>query len=370
MRYKRIVVKLGTNLLTGGTDALNEELMAGLVKQVASLHKEGFEILLVSSGAVAAGRKKLNIQKDRKDIPFKQILSSVGQSQLMKTYEQLFNKHDIVVAQALLTKSNLTNRYGYINARNTLLGLTELGVICIINENDVVATDELDGAQFGDNDNLSAIVANLIDADLLVILTDINGLYTDNPQKNSKAKLIKKVDKIDSKIQRLASGTIHKAGTGGMITKIQAAKLATSSGITVFIANGAIPDVLTNICHGKNMGTEFSITTSKMESKKRWLVCGFSSKGRITIDNGAVKALLEHNKSLLPAGVVGMQGKFQRGDVIDIYDERGDCIGRGISNYGYKDVVAIMGAQSNDISKILGHEFGDDIIHRNNMALV
>jgi glutamate 5-kinase len=370
MRYKRVVVKLGTNLLTGGNDALNEDLMSRLVKQIAQLHKEGFEIVVVSSGAVAAGRKKLNIKKDRKDIPFKQVLSSVGQSQLMNTYEQLFNRHDIAIAQALLTKSNISNRYGYINARNTLLGLIEFGVICIINENDVVATDELDGTQFGDNDNLSAIVANLIDADLLVILTDIDGLYTANPQKKPDAKLIKKVDKIDSKIQRRASGTIHKAGTGGMITKIQAAKLATSSGITVFIANGATPDALIDICHGKSVGTEFSVTTSKMESKKRWLVCGFSSKGKITIDSGAAQALIKQNKSLLPAGIVGLQGKFQRGDVIDIYDAQDNCIGRGITNYSYKDVVSIMGAQSADINKILGHEFGDDVIHRNNMALV
>jgi glutamate 5-kinase len=370
MRFKRIVIKLGTNLLTGGKESLDEKVMGNLVNQIAQLHKESHELVVVSSGAVAAGRKKLNITKDRKDIPFKQVLSSVGQSQLMHTYELLFNKYGISIAQALLTKSNISNRYGYINARNTLLGLIEFGVICIINENDVVATDELDGAQFGDNDNLSAIVANLIDADLLVILTDIDGLYTENPQKNPEAKLIKRVDKIDSRVQRLATGTIHKAGTGGMTTKIQAAKLATSSGITVFIANGARPDVLLDICHGKNAGTEFSIATSKMESKKRWLVCGFSSKGRITIDNGAVKALIDQNKSLLPAGIIGLQGKFQRGDVIDIYDTAGNCIGRGITNYSYKDVVSIMGAQSADINRILGYEFGDDVIHRNNMVLV
>lgn len=370
MRYHRIVIKLGTNLLTGGSDSLNLEIMTGLVNQVAKLHDEGYEILIVTSGAVAAGRKKLKIKKNRKDIPFKQVLSSVGQSQLMHTYEQLFNKHGIAIAQALLTKANLSDRSGYINARNTLLGLIDFRVICIINENDVVATDELSGAVFGDNDNLSAIVANLIDADLLIILTDIDGLYTENPHKNPNARLITKVDKIDNKIQKLAGGTINKAGTGGMITKIQAAKLATASGITVVIANGFKPNAIIDICNDKKVGTEFTITSSKMESKKRWLVCGFSSRGSITIDNGAVKALIEQNKSLLPAGIVGLNGKFQRGDIIDICDISGNCLGRGITNYNYKDVASIMGSRSAEINNILGYEYGDDVIHRNNLVLI
>src|SRR4030042_5795523 len=218
MLYKRVVAKFGTNLLTGGTDHLNQEIMASLAQQIAELHNEGHEIVIVSSGAVAAGRQKLGLRKEQKDIPFKQVLASVGQSQLMHTYEQIFSKHNITVAQALLTKSDLSHRAGYLNARNTLLALIELGVICIVNENDVVATDEIGGAKFGDNDNLSAMVATLIDADLLALLTDIDGLYTEDPRDNPQAKLISRVEKIDGRIQRLASNTAGLRAVGGIDT--------------------------------------------------------------------------------------------------------------------------------------------------------
>jgi len=370
MLYKRIIAKFGTSLITGGIGRLDLKAMASLVDQIAQLHSQGHEVIIVSSGAVAAGRQKLELNKERKDIPFKQVLASVGQNQLMHTYEQLFSQHNITVAQALLTKSDLSDRAGYLNARNTLLALIELGVICIVNENDVVATDELGEVAFGDNDNLSAMVANLVDADLLALLTDIDGLYTADPQRNSSAKLIPRVEKIDAMIERLASSTTSSQGVGGMATKVEAARLATSSGVTVVIANGQRPDVLQQVAAGKSFGTLFPPRTSKLESKKRWMLSGLASKGKLIIDGGAVLALRQQNRSLLPAGVASVEGKFNRGDVVGIFDSEGNHLGYGIPNYNSRDVATIKGAHSESISSLLGYEYGTEVIHRNNMVLI
>ncbi len=370
MSYKRIIAKFGTNLLTGGTGRLDLDIMSTLVRQIVQLHSQGHELIIVSSGAVAAGRQKLGTTREQRGIPFKQVLASVGQSHLMYTYEQLFSKHNIIIAQALLTKSDLLDRAGYLNARNTLLALIELGVICIVNENDVVATDELGELTFGDNDNLSAMVANLVDADLLALLTDIDGLFTADPQRDPEARLIPMVDKIDTEIERLAGGTLSSCGVGGMITKLEAAKLATASGVTVVIANGRKPDILLEIASGKNMGTIFPPRTSKMESRKRWMLSGLASKGKLIIDDGAVLALKKHNRSLLPAGVVSVEGEFQRGDVVDIFDSHGNHIGCGMPNYNARDINIIKGAHSRAISRLLGYEYGTEVIHRNNMVLI
>ncbi len=369
MLYNRIVAKFGTNLLTGGTDHLNQKVMASLSQQIAELHNEGHEIVIVSSGAVAAGRQKLGLRKKRKDIPFKQVLASVGQGQLMHIYEQIFSKHKITVAQALLTKSDLSHRAGYLNARNTLLALIELNVICIVNENDVVATDEIGGARFGDNDNLSAMVANLIDADLLILLTDIDGLYTADPQYDSSAKLIPIVEKIDNRIQRLASNSAGVRGVGGMASKIEAAKLATACGITVVIASGLRPNILRQVTLGNRIGTIFTPISSKMESKKRWMLSGLASKGKLVIDGGAALALRKRNKSLLPAGIASLEGKFQRGDVVDIFDTDDSRLGCGISNYNSDEILIIKGINSRSVASILGYEYGSEVIHRNNMVI-
>jgi glutamate 5-kinase len=369
MKYKRIVAKFGTNLLTGGTGRLDLKVMGNLVRQMSTLHNQGHELIVVSSGAVGAGRQKLNLGQERKDIPFKQVLASIGQGQLMNIYDQLFAQHNLIVAQALLTKTDLSHRAGYLNTRNTLLALIELGVICIVNENDVVATDEIGGIKFGDNDNLSAMVANLIDADILILLTDIEGLYTANPQYNPNAKLISEVTKIDSRIQRLASKTASVYGVGGMATKIEAAKMATCCGMTVVIASGRNPDSLIKIAGGKNIGTLFTPMACKLESKKRWMISGLASKGKLIIDSGAVSALMKHNKSLLPAGILGLEGKFKRGDVVDILDNKDIQIGSGITNYSSKDIASIRGVHSSSVLDILGYEYGSEIIHRNNMVL-
>lgn len=368
--YRRVVAKFGTNLLTAGGDNLDLEVMSSLVGQVARLHRQGVEVIIVSSGAVAAGRHKLKSALERKDILFKQVLASVGQSRLMQAYEQLFAWHDIPIAQALLTRSDLSQRLGYLNARNTLLALMELGVVTIVNENDVVAVEELEGATFGDNDNLSAMVANLVDADLLVLLTDTGGLYTADPHLDPKAKLISRVDRIDEKIERLASGSASQRGTGGMITKLEAAKLATASGVAVAIASGREPEVLLRLAEGKAVGTFFSPAVSKLESRQRWILSGLATKGRLMVDKGAAAALKNQDKSLLPVGVAKVEGDFERGELVDILDKKGVLLARGISNYSSRDLAKIKGAHSEVIASLLGYEYGAEVVHRSNLTLM
>jgi glutamate 5-kinase len=370
MSYRRIVAKFGTSLLTSAADQLDSQVMSTLVEQIARLHSQGKEIVIISSGAIALGRQKLKKVPERKNIPFKQVLASVGQNQLMYTYERLLNEYDITVAQALLTKGDLCDRSGYLNARNTLLALVELGIICIVNENDVVAVDEIEELKFGDNDDLSAMVANLVDADILVMLTDIGGLYSADPHYNPEAQLIRRVDKIDAEIERMASNTASRQGTGGMATKVEAARLATSSGVNVVIADGREPNVLVRISQGEDMGTFFPAPVDKMESRKRWMLSGLASKGKVTVDKGAASALKEMNKSLLPAGVMKAEGKFHRGDIVDILDEKGKRIGYGISNYSSSDLAIIGGKHSDRIGSLLGYDYGDEVIHRNNMVTV
>jgi len=370
MSYLRIVAKFGTGLLTSGSDHLDLQVMSSLVEQIARLHGQGKEIVIISSGAIASGRQKLKKVAERKNTPFKQVLASVGQSHLMYTYEQLFSQYDITVAQALLTKRDLCDRSGYLNTRNTLLDLIELGIICVVNENDVVAIDEIEELKFGDNDNLSAMVANLVDADILAILTDIGGLYTADPHYNPLAQLIRRVDKVDAQIEHMACDTASRQGTGGMVTKIEAARLATSSGVNVVIADGREPDILVRISQGEDIGTFFPAQVSKMESRKRWMLSGLASKGKITVDKGAASALKEHNKSLLPAGVTKAEGKFQRGDIVDILDDKSKHIGYGIANYSSSDLAIIGGKHSDTIGSLLGYDYGDEVVHRNNMVML
>ncbi|XUW99566.1 MAG: glutamate 5-kinase [Dehalogenimonas sp.] len=365
--YKRIVVKLGTNLITGGSGKLDRNVMSGLVAQMATLAKQGGEIVVVTSGAIAAGKEKLGIYKKRKDIPFKQVLASVGQSRLMNIYDGLFDAHDLTVAQALLTKADLNDRSGYLNTRNTLLALIELGVITIVNENDVVAVDEIQEAKFGDNDNLSAMVANLIDADLLLILSDIDGLYTANPRTDLKATLIQVIEWVTPEIEAFAGGAGSQVGTGGMVTKIEAARLATASGVRVVIASGHAQDIIQRVATGEDLGTHF-LPHASPDARHRWLVSGLSTRGKIIIDRGAALAVAKCS-SLLPAGVKSADGTFKRGDIVRLLDEDGRQIGYGITNYDSADVDRIKGAHTDAIAAILGHNFGDEVIHRNNLAV-
>ncbi len=372
MSQRRIIVKLGTTLLTSGRDHLDLAVMATIVEQIAELHSRGREVILVTSGAVAAGRERLRRRTAAglRGTPLKQVLASIGQSHLMSTYEMLFARHDITVAQSLLTRACLTDRGGYLNARNTLLTLCEMRVVSIVNENDVVAVEELEERRFGDNDNLSAMVANLVDADQLVILTDTGGLYKADPRLYPEAELISVVETIDAALESIAGGTLSGQGVGGMATKVEAARLATSSGVDVVVASGREADVLLRLDAGERIGTLFPASSSKLESRKRWMASGLASHGRIIVDNGAVRALKESAGSLLPAGIVSVSGMFSRGDIVDVVAEDGGKVASGIVNYDSADVQRVRGRRSDCMAEVLDHVYGDEIIHRNNMVVL
>jgi glutamate 5-kinase len=368
-RYRRIVAKVGTNVLTAGTDRLNLEVMAALVGQVARLHGEGAALLVVTSGAIAAGRRRLGVSRDRRGMPFRQMLAAVGQGDLMQAYQELFAWHEVTVAQTLLTRRDLDDRQGYLNARNTLLGLLELGVVPIINENDVVAVEEIEGASIGDNDNLSALVANLVNADLLVLLTDQAGLFTADPRRDHSARLIPRVERIDAEIERLAGDTVGR-GVGGMVTKLQAARLALAGGTDVVIADGREREVLVRLARGEELGTIFPSPVDRMESRKRWMVAGLSLKGSIIVDDGASRALRDQGRSLLAAGVRDVEGEFERGDAVAITAGDGQRIACGIANYAAQEILRIRGVRSDRIESVLGHHYGGEVVHRDNLVLL
>ena len=368
--YRRIVAKFGTNLLTSGGERLDSAILGSLVSQVAALRRAGVEMLVVTSGAIAAGRDVLGGEGKRKDIPYKQMLAAVGQGRLMQQYSELFAGHGLHVAQALITKGDLDNREGYLNVRNTLEGLLELGIVPIINENDVVDIREIGGAVFGDNDRLSAAVANLVAADLLAILSDIDGLFTADPRTDAAARLIPRVERIDAAIVALAGGVGSQRGRGGMAAKVDAAKMATDSGIPVIVANGHAANVLMRVAGGEAIGTLFAPARSKVGSRRRWMVAGLSTHGAIVVDDGAARALAAQNKSLLPAGVQAVEGAFARGDLVEIRDARGTRLGRGLTNYSAADLEKIKGARSTDIGRLLGYAYGDEVVHRNDLVLL
>lgn len=368
-QYRRIVAKFGTNLLTGGTDRLDGAVMTSLVHQVVQLLDDGHEVLIVTSGAIAAGRERLNEHGHRRDIPFRQVLASVGQAHLMHTYDRLFAAHDRVVAQTLLTRRDLADRTGYLNARNTLLALLAMGAVPIVNENDAVALDEITGTKIGDNDNLSALVANLIDAGLLALLTDTAGLFDADPRTHPDARVIPRVERITKEIEQIAGGSESGRGTGGMATKLQAARLATGGGSDVFIADGHETDVLVRLARGEHIGTLFPARTDRMESRKRWMLSGLGARGCIVVDAGAARALVDRKTSLLAAGVRDVEGTFKRGDGVSIAGPEGRPIAFGISNYDAQDIAAIRGMRSDRIAAALGFEYGE-VVHRNNLVLL
>jgi len=368
--YRRVVVKIGTSLLTGGGLILDTGLISRLVGQVASLHRRGTAVVMVSSGAVALGLDRLGLTRKRKGIPFKQVMAAVGQSRLMNLYERLFAEHGITVAQALLTRADLDGRVGYLNARNTLLALLELGVVPIVNENDVVAVDELGEDKFGDNDNLSALTANLVDAELLMLLSDIGGLYTADPHRDKGARLIPEVKRIDSRIRRLAADTGYRMATGGMITKIESAETATRCGVRVVIADGRQADIILRLTSGEAAGTHFLPTETGRGSRQRWMLSGLATRGRLTVDGGAALALGKRRKSLLAAGIKDIEGSFERGDVVGIFDPDGGYLGCGLANYAAADLARIKGLHSRAIRGMLGYEYGAEVVHRNNLVII
>lgn len=370
IKAKRLVIKAGTNVLTGNSDNLDIGVMAMIVKQIADLRVRGLDIILVTSGAIAVGGQLIGHRSVNHSISYRQVLAAVGQSRLMHVYEELFSKHDITVAQALLSRNNITDREGYLNVRNTLLSLLDLGVVPIINENDVVAVEEIGVEVFGDNDRLSAMVANLVDADLLIMLSDIDGLHTSDPHENPDAKLVQYVGKVDDSIEAMAGANHSDRSRGGMHGKLEAIKLATASGVSVCLVNGREDSIIQRLFDGESIGTLFDASSTKMESRKRWMVSRISSSGRIVVDHGAVDALNNRSSSLLPAGITGVEGHFDRGDIILVLGPNNTDVACGISNYGSQDVDLIKGIKSDRIMDILGYEYGDEILHRDNMVLL
>ena len=373
LRHRRIVVKAGTSILTGsaGHDGLDLPVMEDLVRQICLLMRWGAEPLLVTSGAIAAGRQVLGsgqIDSDR-DIPTRQVLAAVGQSRLMHTYQEMFASQGLQVAQALLTSNDLSDRQAYLNVRNTLHSLLELKVLPILNENDVVAVDEI-GEVFGDNDRLSALVANLVDADLLVILTDTEGLYTADPRVDREAQFIPLVEQVDEALESVAGKSRNPWARGGMTTKLEAARLVTTSGITMVMCHGLAEDALLRAAQGEAVGTLFRPGAEKLEARKRWMLSAVSNRSEVTVDSGAVRALQEQNRSLLPAGIIGVIGEFQRGDIVYITDQKGRRVGCGIVNYGSDDVAKIRGFRSDHIQDTLGYHYGQEVVHRNNLVLL
>lgn len=366
MEPKRIVVKLGTSTLTNGTSKLHHQRILELVQQMAALHQAGHEVILVSSGAQAAGRELLNFPELGRSLPARQMLASVGQGRIMHLYSELFDIFEIVVGQVLLTRDDLSHRKRYLNARDTLLMLLEKRIIPIINENDTVATNEI---RVGDNDNLSALVASALEANLLIILTDQPGIFTADPRSDENAQLIKQIDHIDSEMYALAGGVGSTLGTGGMVTKIEAAHVASRSGVTTIIAHGRETDVIKRIVNGEELGTRIEPVTDLPESRKRWLLTD-RIQGSIFVDAGAAKVLRKNGASLLPVGITRINGDFERGATLAIYSPDDVEIAHGLSNYNSSELNQLLGVKSTQISEILGYSYGDYVIHRNNLVLL
>lgn len=365
---KRIVVKVGTSTLTHANGQLNFQRMDQLARQLTDVRNSGKDVVLVSSGAVGAGLGRLGFSERPKTMPEKQAAAAVGQGLLMQIYTKLFGEYNQVVAQVLLTREDLDHRLRYLNARNTLNTLLSYGVIPIINENDTVATYELARLHFGDNDRLSALVASTIDADLLLLLSDIDGLYDMDPRHHPEAQRLQIVEEITPEIVAGAGGAGTSRGTGGMATKIEAARMATLSGTAMVLADGATPGVVGDILEGKPVGTLFLPREEALLQRQRWLAFAGYPTGSIKIDEGAACAILERGKSLLPSGITEVKGSFDPGDLIQVMNAEGREIARGLTNYGHDEIQQIMGHKSSEIDKLLGHKNFDEIIHRNNLV--
>jgi glutamate 5-kinase len=364
---KRIVIKLGTSVLTGGTRQLDPPRMVDLARQCAELHKEGFDLILVSSGAVAAGRAHLNFPELPPTIASKQLLAAVGQSRLMLAWERFFEIYGIHVGQILITRADVENRQRYLNARDAFSVLLDHRIVPIVNENDAVATEEI---KVGDNDNLSALVATMIGAHLLLMLTDQPGLFTADPRTDPTAQLIPEVRRIDETLRALAGGSKTGLGVGGMVTKLEAADKARRAGADVVITSGREPNIVLRVVMGEALGTRFPAVENPLESRKAWILSGHRPAGRLLVDDGAATALTRRGRSLLPAGIVQVAGEFLRGDTISIYDLHRRELARGIAAYNSHDMRLIAGCQSDAITERLGYAYGAVAVHRNDMILL
>ena len=364
---QRIVVKVGTSTLTTEDGHLDIEKIKKIVLELSNLQDKGYDVILVTSGAVGAGMGLLNISEKPKTLAEKQMLSAVGQVSLMQIYQTLFKEHNKIIGQLLLTKEEFSNRKRYLNMRNVCNAFLKRKIIPIINENDAIVSNALK-IKVGDNDTMSALVSGLIDADLLIILSDIDGLYNKNPRKYEDANLIHIVGDINEDIKKMAGAEGSKFGTGGMVTKIIAAEMVTKIGTSLVIASGDEPKNITRIVEKENIGTLFVKKNKKISLRKYWLAYGPSKEGALTIDNGA-KTALKNGKSLLSVGIKSVEGTFDKGAIVEIEDLKGKVIATGISNYSSEEINLIKGEQSENIEEILGYKYDDAVIHIDNVAM-
>lgn len=362
---KKVLIKIGSAVLTG-KDGLDLQIIEQLVDEVAELRKKGIQAVIVTSGAIASGKHRMGIAGPLKSMPQKQAAAAIGQSRLMRVYSNAFGKHGIFVAQILLTMNDLTDRKRFLNIRNTLSTLVEWGVIAIINENDSVAVDEI---KFGDNDHLAAMIANITEAHLLINLTNTEGLYDRHPAHSKKARIIPLVEAITEEIEAAATADTSAVGMGGMKSKVIAARKVTASGIPYIIAPGKEKGILHAIIAGKEKGTLFLPMSEHLNSRKYWIAFTLKSRGKLVIDEGAKMALVEQGKSLLPSGILDVEGDFGIGDPVLCVDERGTTLAKGLVNYNAEEIHKIMGLKSQKIEQVLGYKDYDEVIHRDNMAV-
>ncbi len=364
---KRVVIKIGSSVLTNEYGELSEGVFDQIAGEISEVKSREIEPVVVSSGAIAAGMRKLGLGQKPKEVAMKQAVAACGQSALMWYYEKSFSAFGERVAQILLTHDGLSLRKRFLNARKTLFTLLQMGVIPIVNENDTVAVEEI---MFGDNDNLAALVTSLVEADLLVLLTDIDGLYNKNPRDNRDAELISVIEEIDHRVELIAEETQGKTTTGGMKTKIEASKTAAAFGVPTIIANGKKANSLSAIFAGKELGTLFLPAEEKIKGRKHWIAFTLKPSGEIVIDDGAKKAIKSFGKSLLPAGIKDVNGVFEVGELVRCIDEKGEEVARGLTSYNSDDLKKIVGAKTSDIEKILGYKYSDEIIHRDDLVVV
>ncbi|MGB6289206.1 MAG: glutamate 5-kinase [Desulfobulbales bacterium] len=366
-KSRRIVVKVGSAVLTS-KDGLDLSVMENLARDISMLIKSGKEVILVSSGAVAAGKKRLGLQINRTlELKEKQGAAAVGQSSLMRFYEDIFDRLGYKVAQVLLTHDDLSNRNRYLNVRNTILTLLEWKIIPVINENDTVSVEEL---RFGDNDTLGALITNLIEADLFVCLTDVDGLYTGNPHDNPQARPVYTVAKVDKKVETMAGYVVGALGSGGMQSKIQAARMVSARGGSSFIGSGRKEGIMQQLFACEPVGTFFLPQVEKMQSRKHWIAYVLRPQGYIVLDQGACKALIKGGKSLLPSGILEIRGTFGVGAPVQCLDENGNAIASGLSNYSASDLNKIKGLNTGQIEETLGFKDSDEAIHRDNLVIL
>jgi len=364
---RRVVIKIGSSLLTKGGQGLDTVAIAEWVRQMADLRVQGVDVILVSSGSVAEGMCRLGLKVRPTVLHELQAAASVGQMGLVRVFDDNFQQHNLHAAQVLLTHDDLSDRQRYLNARSTLLTLLKFGVIPVINENDAVATEEI---RFGDNDTLAALVANLVEAELLVILTDQKGLFTADPSVYSDATLLSEVSVNDERLEKMAGDSRSGLGRGGMFTKVRAARLAARSGAATVVAPGVLNNVIAAVFSGTEVGTHFLPDVEPLIARKRWLAGQLQVKGQLVVDLGAAKALKEQGKSLLAVGVKAVSGEFERGELVSCVDEAGLEVARGLINYGYSDAKLILGKSSAEFEKILGYADDAEMIHRDNLVLI